>query len=107
LKIKNYRITYLDAVAVSGKTFKYSKKGSRGLLYGKKALHIQARGDIYSEGPEKELEMGHRYLKMMMDFFGVQNLEEIIIEGHLQFPEKANEIKEKAISTAKELAKRF
>lgn len=99
--------TYLDAVAVSGKTFKYSKKGSQGLLKGKKALHIQARGDIYSEGPEKDLEMGQRYLKVMMNFFGIHNFEEIIIEGHVQFPEKAKEIKEKALLEAKELAQRF
>ncbi|MBV7509115.1 FMN-dependent NADH-azoreductase [Bacillus sp. sid0103] len=99
--------TYLDAVAVSGKTFKYSKQGSMGLLIGKKAIHIQARGDIYSEGLEAELEMGHRYLEVMMNFFGVQNLEKIIIEGHLRFPERAQEIKDKAIITAKEAAHIF
>jgi FMN-dependent NADH-azoreductase len=99
--------TYLDAVAVSGKTFKYSKKGSHGLLTGKKAIHIQARGDVYSEGPEAELEMGHRYLEVMMNFFGVHSLDKIIIEGHVQFPEKAKEIKDKAILTAKESARRF
>jgi FMN-dependent NADH-azoreductase len=40
------------------------------------------------------MEMGHRYLQVMMKFFGIHNLEEIIIEGHVQFPEKANEIKD-------------
>ncbi|MEH7082181.1 FMN-dependent NADH-azoreductase [Neobacillus drentensis] len=99
--------TYLDAVAVSGKTFKYSKIGSQGLLTGKKAIHIQARGDVYSGGTEAELEMGHRYLEVMMNFFGVHSLEHIIIEGHVQFPEKAKEIKEKAIVTAVEVARRF
>lgn len=99
--------TYLDAVAVSGKTFKYSKKGSQGLLKGKKAIHIQARGDVYSEGPEKEWEMGHRYLEVMMNFLGVHSLEKIIIEGHVQFPEKAKEIKDNAILAAKEASRSF
>lgn len=99
--------TYIDAIAVSGKTFKYTKDGSRGLLTGKKGLHIQARGDIYSEGPEADREMGHRYLKVMMDFFGVSSFEEIIIEGQAKFPEKAQEIKKKAIIKAKEMAKTF
>jgi FMN-dependent NADH-azoreductase len=99
--------TYLDAIAVSGKTFKYSKKGSQGLLKGRKALHIQARGDIYSVGADKDLEMGNRYLKVMMNFFGVDDMEEIIIEGHMQFPEKAKEIKENAILAAREAAQRF
>ncbi|MFP3415263.1 FMN-dependent NADH-azoreductase [Bacillus sp. SIMBA_074] len=99
--------TYLDAVAISGKTFKYSKEGSIGLLTGKKALHIQARGDIYSEGLEAHREMGHRYLEVMMEFFGTSSFEGIIIEGHNKFPEKAQEIKEKAILRAKEVAKYF
>ncbi|MFL0405450.1 FMN-dependent NADH-azoreductase [Bacillus cereus] len=99
--------TYLDAVAVSGKTFKYSKKGSIGLLTGKKALHIQARGDIYSEGSEAYREMGHRYLEVMMEFFGTSSFEGIFIEGHNKFPEKAQEIKKKAILRAKEVAKDF
>ncbi|WP_057914752.1 FMN-dependent NADH-azoreductase [Peribacillus muralis] len=99
--------TYIDAVAVAGKTFKYTKEGSIGLLTGKKALHIQARGDIYTEGPEANREMGHSYLEVMMDFFGVSSFQGIIIEGQAKFPEKAQEIKEKAILEAKEAAKSF
>lgn len=99
--------TYIDAVTVSGKTFKYSKEGSIGLLTGKKALHIQARGDMYSEGPDTDKEMGHRYLEVMMNFFGISSFEGIFIEGHRMFPERAQEIKEKAIARAKEVAKEF
>ncbi|NHM32495.1 FMN-dependent NADH-azoreductase [Neobacillus terrae] len=99
--------TYLDAVAVSGKTFKYSKKGSKGLLKGKKAIHIQARGDIYSEGQEAQWEMGNRQLETIMKFCGVKSFEGIILEGHMKFPEKAEQIKEKAIADAIEAAKNF
>ncbi|MED1059005.1 FMN-dependent NADH-azoreductase [Bacillus mycoides] len=99
--------TYLDAVAVSGKTFKYTKEGAVGLLTGKKALHIQARGDIYSEGPEAHREMGHRYLEVMMEFFGTSFFEGIFVEGHNKIPGQAEEIKEKAIIRAKEVAKYF
>ncbi|WP_026695601.1 FMN-dependent NADH-azoreductase [Peribacillus kribbensis] len=99
--------TYLDAVAVSGKTFKYSKKGAQGLLKGKKAIHIQARGDIYSEGPEAEWEMGHRHLGVMMNFFGIDDFKGIIIEGHTRYPEKAEQIKAGGITRAREAAKDF
>ncbi|EMA6344081.1 FMN-dependent NADH-azoreductase [Bacillus cytotoxicus] len=99
--------TYLDAVAVSGKTFKYTKQGATGLLTGKKALHIQARGDIYSEEPEAHKEMGHRYLQVMMEFFGTSFFEGIFIEGHNKYPEKAEEIKENAMKRAKEVARYF
>lgn len=99
---------YLDAVSVAGKSFKYTDLGQPvGLLTDKKALHIQARGGFYSEGAAAELEMGHRHLQVMMNFFGVPNFEGLFIEGHNKAPEKAQEIKENAISRAKDLAHTF
>lgn len=41
---------YTDATSVAGKTFRYTTNGPVGLLSGKKALHIQASGSVYSEG---------------------------------------------------------
>ncbi|MDQ0217795.1 FMN-dependent NADH-azoreductase [Peribacillus cavernae] len=98
---------YLDSVGQAGKTFKYTEQGSVGLLTDKKALHIQARGGIYSEAPMSEIEMGHRYIKIIMDFFGVPSLEGLFIEGHNQFPDRAEEIKLDGVARAKELAKTF
>jgi len=98
---------YLDSVAVAGKTFKYTENGPIGLLPDKKALHIQARGGFYSEGPAAQLEMGHRYIGVMMSFFGIPSLEGLFIEGHNAMPEKAQEIKENAINRAKDLAHTF
>ncbi|MFB5193985.1 FMN-dependent NADH-azoreductase [Neobacillus sp. KR4-4] len=98
---------YLDSVAVAGKTFKYTEKGPIGLLTDKKALHIQARGGFYSEGPAAEMEMGHRYISVMMSFFGVPSLEGLFVEGHNAMPDKAQEIKENAIARAKDLAHTF
>ncbi|MDW4509542.1 FMN-dependent NADH-azoreductase [Priestia megaterium] len=98
---------YLDSVSVAGKSFKYTEQGPVGLLTDKKALHIQARGGFYSEGPASELEMGHRYIQVMMNFFGVPALDGLFIEGHNAAPERAQEIKENAIARAKELAQNF
>ncbi|WP_102275252.1 FMN-dependent NADH-azoreductase [Cytobacillus massiliigabonensis] len=98
---------YLDSVAVAGKTFKYTEQGPIGLLPNKKALHIQARGGYYSEGPAAEMEMGHRYIQIMMQFFGIPSLEGLFIEGHNAQPDKAEEIKANAIARAKDLAHIF
>jgi FMN-dependent NADH-azoreductase len=98
---------YLDSVAVAGKTFKYTEQGPVGLLTDKKALHIQARGGIYSTGPAAEMEMGHRYLGIMMNFFGVPSFDGLFIEGHAAMPDKAQEIKEDGIVRAKDLAHTF
>ena len=98
---------YIDSVSVAGKTFKYTEQGPVGLLTDKKALHIQARGGIYSEGPAAEMEMGHRYLNIIMQFFGVPSFEGLFVEGHAAMPDKAQEIKENAIARAKDLAHTF
>lgn len=98
---------YIDAVCVAGKTFKYTEQGVVGLLNDKKALHIQARGGVYTEGPAAQMEMGHRYLNTMMQFFAVPSFEGLFIEGHAAMPEKAEKIKENAIVRAKDLAHTF
>ncbi|GAA0328564.1 FMN-dependent NADH-azoreductase AzoRB [Bacillus carboniphilus] len=98
---------YIDAVSVAGKTFKYTEHGPVGLLTDKKALHIQARGGFYSEGPAAQMEMGHRYLNIMMQFYGVPSFEGLFVEGHAAMPDKAQEIKENAIARAKDLAHTF
>lgn len=98
---------YLDSVSVAGKAFKYSQEGPVGLLTDKKAIHIQARGGIYSEGPAADMEMGHRYLTILMKFFGVPSFDGLFVEGHNAMPDKAEEIKADAIARAKEAAKSF
>jgi FMN-dependent NADH-azoreductase len=98
---------YLDALCVAGKTFKYTAEGPVGLLAGKKALHIQARGGVYSEGPAAGMESGHRYIAIIMAFFGITETQGLFVEGHNQFPDKAQQIKEDAIARAKDLAHTF
>ena len=98
---------YIDSVAVAGKSFKYTEQGPVGLLTDKKAIHIQARGGIYSEGPAAGMEMGHRYLSIIMQFFGVPSFEGVFVEGHAAMPGKAEEIKQNAISRAKDAAHTF
>ncbi|OCT15885.1 FMN-dependent NADH-azoreductase [Paenibacillus pectinilyticus] len=98
---------YLDALCVAGKTFKYTEAGPVGLLNGKKALHIQARGGVYSEGPAAAMESGHRYISIIMGFFGIPETQGLFVEGHNQFADKAEQIKAEAISKAQDLAKSF
>ncbi|WP_394218747.1 FMN-dependent NADH-azoreductase [Halobacillus trueperi] len=98
---------YIDSVAVAGKAFKYTDQGPVGLLTDKKAFHIQSCGGIYSEGPAAGMEMGHRYLNIVMQFFGVPSFEGIFVEGHAANPEQADEIREHAVARAKDAAQTF
>lgn len=98
---------YFDNIAIAGKTFKYTAEGPVGLLENKKVAHIQARGGIYTEGPAKELELGDRYIRTIMAFMGVNDVETIVAEGMALMPDQAESIKQKTIEKAKEIAKNF
>jgi FMN-dependent NADH-azoreductase len=98
---------YIDNICIAGKTFKYTEQGPVGLLTDKKAVHIQARGGIYSEGPAKEMEFGDRYIRAILTFVGVPDIESIIVEGMAQMPNEAENIKARAIEKAKDVAKNF
>jgi FMN-dependent NADH-azoreductase len=98
---------YIDSFCIAGKTFKYTEQGPVGLLTDKKALHIQASGGVYSEGPAAGFESGHSYLSKIMTFIGVPSFEGIFVEGMAAAPDQAQSIKEKAVEKAKEAAKRF
>lgn len=98
---------YIDNICIAGKTFKYTENGPVGLLTDKKAVHIQARGGIYSEGPAKDMEFGDKYIRTVLTFLGVPSVESIYVEGMAQMPNEADNIKAKAIEKAKEVATRF
>ena len=93
---------YIDYVSVSGITFKYTAEGPVGLLNNKKAVHIVSRGGGYDNSP---YEMGDRYLRTILGFFGIKDIETIAIDNldvmGVHVKEKVEEGIEKAISLAK------
>lgn len=95
---------YIDYVSVSGITFRYTEKGAIGMLENKKAIHIVTRGG-YHENTHQE--MGDKYLKTILNFFGIKDIQTIAVEGvdiqGINIEEKINEGKEKA----KDLVKSF
>lgn len=104
--------SYIDYVSYVGIAFKYTAQGAVGLLadQGKKAIHITARGGLYSEGPGAEVEMGDRYLRTILQFFGLKNEDiktlPLELTNVLQGKELEEQI-ERANIKAKEIAKNF
>ncbi|MCL7749833.1 FMN-dependent NADH-azoreductase [Halalkalibacter alkaliphilus] len=99
--------TYLDYLAQAGKTFRYTAEGPQGLLTDKEVVLLNARGGVYSEGPAQAAEMAVNYVKTMFNFWGIDNPKTVIIEGHNQFPDQAEEIIEKGLQQAADVAKEF
>lgn len=96
---------YIDVVLQVGKTIHYTENGPAGLLKNKKALHIQASGGIYTNGDTVANEFGHPYLKTVMAFIGVVDVNFIPVEGIALGQTDISEIL--SLAKAKEIASVF
>ncbi|MDR7237859.1 FMN-dependent NADH-azoreductase [Neobacillus drentensis] len=97
--------SFMDCLFIAGKTFTYSEHGAEGLLTGRKAIHIQTRGGIYSTGRMVDFEMGDRYLSKALEFLGFDLMETVYAEGMDHFPKQIPEIMDKAKKQAAEAAR--
>ncbi|AWB44431.1 FMN-dependent NADH-azoreductase [Paenibacillus sp. CAA11] len=100
-------LTYLFYLNQAGKTFKYTENGPVGLVGDKKVALLQARGGVYSEGPMAAAEMSLNYVKNTLAFWGINNPEVVVVEGHNQFPDRAEAIVQEGLTKAAELAAKF
>ena len=87
---------YIDYIVRPGVAFRYTEKGPEGLIKGKKAYLVLARGGIYSEGPMQQFNFQDTYLRAALSFMGVTDIEVITIEGVAFGPEAAD----RAVSAA-------
>jgi FMN-dependent NADH-azoreductase len=88
--------TWFDYLLRAGATFKYTERGPEGLVTGKKAYVIEARGGVYSDGPMKAADFQEPYLKQLLRFIGITDVETLTMEGVAFGPE----IAEKAFAAA-------
>jgi len=66
--------TWFDHVLRAGITFKYGESGPVGLLEGKRAIVIETRGGLYSEGPAKVMDSQEPHLRNLLSFMGITNV---------------------------------
>lgn len=101
--------TFIDYVYASGFTFKYDENGQLvSLMTDKKAVILSARGGIYSTPETAPMEMAATYIKNVVGgVFGMEIVDEVIIEGHNAAPDKAEAIISEGLKKVAEVAKRF
>jgi FMN-dependent NADH-azoreductase len=87
---------YIDYIVRPGVTFRYGNNGPEGLVKGKKAYLVVARGGIYSQGPMQAFNFQDTYLKATLGFIGITDVDVVAVEGIGLGPEAA----EKGVSTA-------
>ena len=95
---------YIDYISVTGITFKYTAEGPVGLLENKKAVHIVSRGGEYADAP---YEMGDRYIRTILGFFGVTDIQTLATENVDVIGVDVEGIVNEGIKKAEEVVKTF
>lgn len=88
---------WFDHVLRAGVTFRYTEAGPEGLLKGKRAIVIESRGGLYSEGPAQIMDAQEPHLRGLLGFIGISDVSFIRAEKLAFGPEAV----EQSIGAAK------
>ncbi|MBA4536781.1 FMN-dependent NADH-azoreductase [Bacillus aquiflavi] len=98
--------TFIDYVFAAGFAFKYDESGNLiQLMTDKKAIFLNARGGVYSTPENAPMESAVNYMRNVFGgIFGMEIIDEVIIEGHNAMPAKAEEIIQEGLRKVTEVA---
>ena len=77
---------WIDLVARAGKTFSYTEQGPQGLLKGTRAIIVTTRGGMHKE---QASDQQIPYLKNILNFIGISDIEVVYAEALAMGPETA------------------
>lgn len=77
---------WIDLVARAGKTFTYSEQGPQGLLSSTRAIIVTTRGGMHKE---QASDQQIPYLKTVLNFIGISEIEVVYAEALAMEPETA------------------
>lgn len=72
---------WIDRVVVAGKTFQYTANGPQGLAGGKRVIIASSRGGSYHNGPYAVMDFQESYLRSVLGFIGITQVEFVRAEG--------------------------
>src|SRR5882762_181247 len=73
---------WIDHVVRIGRTVSYSEKnGPEGALKGKRVILVLASGGVYSDGPARPLDFQEPYLRAILGFIGLTDIDVVHVEG--------------------------
>lgn len=65
---------WFDHVLRARITFRYTAAGSEGLVKGKRAIVIESRAGLYSEGPAAAMDGQEPHLRTLLGFIGIEDV---------------------------------
>ena len=72
---------WIDYVVRAGKIFNFAGAGVEGLAKGKRAILVLASGGVFSEGPWKSWDTVEPYLRQILGFIGIDDVQTVRAEG--------------------------
>ncbi|PTY37985.1 FMN-dependent NADH-azoreductase [Saccharospirillum sp. MSK14-1] len=72
---------WIDRIAQSGRTFRYTENGPEGLVTGKKVILASSRGGVYSQGPASAMEHQESHLTSVFGLLGLSDVVTVRAEG--------------------------
>lgn len=97
---------WFDHIIWPGVTIKYTDTGVEGLVKGKKVYIVAASGGVYSDGTMATLDFQLPYLKHLLTFIGLTDIEEIRVEGTAFGPDAVEALTAKTAETIGKLVRK-
>ena len=100
---------FIDVIVQPGLSFSFSPDtGYEGLVKGRPATVIYARGGTYIDNPDTSaLDFQKPYLETLLGFIGFTDVRSIVVEPTLGMPEQVDPARENAMAQAREIATGF
>lgn len=80
---------WFDHVLRARVTFRYTEAGPEGLLTGKKAIVVESRAGLYSEGPAAAMDSQEPHIRTLLAFIGIDDVTFVRAEKLAFGPEAA------------------
>jgi FMN-dependent NADH-azoreductase len=96
---------WFDHVLRARVTFRYTAQGPEGLVTGKRAIVIEARAGLYSEGPAAAMDHQEPHIRTLLGFMGITDVTFVRAEKLAAGQETASAAIAEAIETLGELAR--
>jgi FMN-dependent NADH-azoreductase len=99
---------WLDRIVIAGKTFSYTETGPIGLARGKKVVIASSRGGLYAPGmPFEANDFQETYLRAILGFIGIKDIEIIRAEGIAYGPEQHEAAIRAALASVAQVVSEF
>ncbi|MBL6751394.1 MAG: NAD(P)H-dependent oxidoreductase [Nevskia sp.] len=103
-----YKLKHLiDYISQKDVLFRFDASGFEGMLKGKKAIVVCARGISYATGtstPEAEYDFQKAFMLLWLRFIGITDAETIVVEQTLMGPDADRQARQQGIERARALA---